>query len=268
MPDKYGIPEGGNDGAWSAKKWAGLTHTLSWKEMVATVALGGWPEKLWAEAAATAAAESGRNPFIYNTYKLGHFGLFQISREAHPAFFEPGGNGMAWVVPPENAKEGYRIYKSQGWRAWEAHTKGLHLAFLAQARAAVAAVKKGGTGTAYWQSLYSDKTRKAIWDAAVSGNPGAISEAVGGALLPGIEAGAQGTADAVMDSGAAVAASVQDLTSIASGLWEALTTPALWMRLAYGVAGVVLIAGGLFLVVRNTAVSQTVGKIIPKGATK
>lgn len=262
MPDKYGIPEGGNNGAWSAKNWAGISHTLSWKEMIATVALGGWPESKWAEAAATASAESGRNPFIYNTYRLGHFGLFQISRSAHPQFFAPSGHGMAWVVPPENAKEGYRIYKAQGWGAWEAHSKGLHLAFLAQARAAVAAVKAGGTGAAYWQSLYTTKTRELIFKAAAAGNPGAINEAIGGALFPGIEAGAVGTADMVQASGDAVAGAVGDMAQVVSGVWESLTTPAFWMRVGYGALGVVLVAGGLFLIVRTTPAAAAAGKAV------
>jgi hypothetical protein len=132
---------------------------------------------------------------------------------------------------------------------------------MAQAQAAVAAVRKKGSGTAYWQSLYTTATREKIFAAMAAGNPGALNEAIGGAILPGITAGAEATAGAVVDSGAAVADSVQDLTQIAGGLWQALTTPALWMRLAYGLTGAVLIAGGLFLIVRNTPAGQAAGKV-------
>lgn len=261
MPDKYGIPEGGNrGGAFLAYNWAKINWVLTWEEMIATVALGGWPERLWAEAAATSAAESARKPFVYNTYKLGHFGLFQISRAAHPAFFAPGGNGMSWVVPHLNAAEGYRIYQAQGWGAWEAHSKGLHLAFMAQASAAAAKVKRGGTGEAYWKSLYRPKTLEYVMGAALAGSAGALNEMIGDAIMPGIKAGAGAGGQAVVDSGAAVAESVS-MSAILSGVWEALTTPALWMRIAYGTAGVVLIAGGLFLIVRTTPAGEAVGKV-------
>ena len=222
---------------------------------------------------ATAAAESGRNPFIYNTYKLGHFGLFQISRSAHGDFFAPGGNGMDWVNPAENARKGYQIYRSQGWGAWEAHTKGLHLVHLPQARAAVAAFDNkaaGRAGEAYWQSLFRPKTREYIFAAAVAGNPGALSDAVGSAIAPGVAAGAEATGDAVVDSGAAVAASVGDLAKVMTGAWQALTTPAVWMRVGYGALGVVLVAGGLFLIVRDRpavkAVAAKAASVVPGGA--
>ena len=42
MADKYGIPEGGNNGgAWTAYRWAKIDWQLSWEEMIASVALGG-----------------------------------------------------------------------------------------------------------------------------------------------------------------------------------------------------------------------------------
>lgn len=265
MADKYGIPPGGNKyGPWTARRWQNRTHTLSYKELVASVALGGWPKQLWAEAVATAAAESGRNPFIYNTFKKGHFGLFQISRSAHPEFFEPAGEGMAWVTPWANAQEAYRIYKSQGWGAWEAHSKGLYLAHLAQARAAVSAVSKGGTGTAYWNSLFTDKSRQQIAEAVVGG---AANQIVGG-VADGIADAAGATAEGTVAAGDATADTIGDMAQVVTGLWEAVTTPAFWMRVAYGATGVVLVAGGLFLMVRNTVVDQALrkaGAAIPKG---
>lgn len=262
--DKYGIPPGGNDGLWTAHKWAGLNYQLTWEEVIASVALGGWPKAKWAEAAATAASESSRNPFIYNTYKRGHFGLFQISRSAHAQFFAPNGDGMNWVNPAENAAEGYRIYQSQGWGAWQAHTSGAYVANLGQAKLAVAAFDQkaaGRSGTAYWQSLYRMQTRQNILTAAAYG--GALNDVVGGAVGGAIGDGAAGAAGGTVAAGGAVADTVGSMAQVVTGAWEALTTPALWMRLGYGTLGVVLVAGGLFLMVRNTAV-QTAGASVGK----
>lgn len=268
--DIYGIPPGGNNGLWTARKWRGIDWALTWEEMIATVALGGWPPKLWAEAAATAASESSRNPFIYNTYKMGHFGLFQISRSAHPEFFS-GSNAGAWVVPPSNAAEGYKIYQSEGWGAWQAHTSGAYLANLAQAKAAVGAFNKkaaGRTGETYWNSLYRPETRTKILAAAVAINPQPLGDAAGGAIGGGVAGGASGTAGGVVDAGGAVVDTVGSMAQVVTGAWEALTNPAFWMRVAYGFTGVVLVAGGLFLIVRNTPAGQTATQAVTKIATK
>jgi hypothetical protein len=266
--DKYGIPPGGNSGAWAAHSW-GAPYTLTWDEMIAVVALSGWPQNLWAEAAATSAAESGRNPFVYNTYKKGHFGLFQVSRDAWPEFFAPNGEGMAWINPAENAKKGYAIYKAQGWGAWQAHSEGAHLAYLGQATAAAKKIAAHGGGTAYLQSLIRPQTGDEIIKRALASNPGAVNQIIGDAIAPGIQAGAEATAQATVDSGSAVASSVGDMATVVRDLWQALTTPALWMRVGYGVAGVVLVAGGLFLMVRTTATAQVAkqaGTVIRKAA--
>lgn len=268
--DLYGIPPGGNNGVWSVRKWRGIDWALTWEEMIATVALGGWPANLWAEAAATAASESSRNPFIYNTYKKGHFGLFQISRAAWPQFFT-GSNASAWVVPPENAAKGYAIYRQQGWGAWEAHTNGTYLANLAQAKAAVAAFNKkaaGRTGKTYWESLYRNDTRVKVLGAALAINPQPLADAAGGAITGGVAGGAEGAAGGVVAAGGAVTDTVGSMAQVVTGAWEALTTPALWMRIAFGLTGIALVAGGLFLVVRHTEAGQQAAGAVTKIATK
>lgn len=268
--DKYGIPRAGNPGLYTAKSW-GKPYTLTWEETIACVALGGWPQDKWAEAAATAASESSRNPFIYNTYKHGHFGLFQISREAHAEYFAPQGDGMDWVTPWSNAAEGYKIFQSQGWGAWEAHTNGTWLANYAQAKTAVAAYKKkagANLNTKFHQDVFRMSTREAVVNALAAG--GAFSGIAGEAIAGGVGAAADATAGAVVDSGAAVASSVGDMAQVVTGAWTALTTPAFWMRVGYGALGVVLVAGGLLLVARNTpAVKSAVAglkSVTPAGA--
>lgn len=264
--DIYGIPAGGTSGAYSIRKWKGLNWALTWEEMIATVALGGWPHAKWAEAAATAASESSRNPFIYNTYKKGHFGLFQISRSAHPEFFT-GTNSSAWVVPPDNAAKGYEIYQSEGWGAWEAHTSGTYLANLAQAKAAVIAFDKkaaGRTGKTYWESLYRNDTKLKVLGASLAISPQALADVAGGAVAGGIGGGAEGAAGGVVAAGDATVSAVGQMGQVVTGLWTALTTPAFWMRVAYGVTGIALVGGGLFLMVRNTSAGQAAGQTVTK----
>lgn len=273
--DKYGIPPGGNNGPFIAKKWKGITYTLPWQELMACIALAGWPQDKWGMAGAVAAAESSRNPFIYNTYKKGHFGLFQISRAAWPAFFdESKDGGMDWVSPIANAQQGYAIYKKQGWGAWEGKTNGGYLAFFPQAMTAAADLQRktglhGGDEKGYWNSLVSQKTFSLILkaldvsgaDIAAVGTAG-LGEAIGGA--------ADATASGVVDSGAAVASAVNDTFGFLPDLWKALTTPALWMRVGYGTLGVILVGGGLFLIVRQRpavqAAAKTVASAVPGGA--
>jgi len=270
--DKYGIPQpGGNNGPYAAHKWKGINYTLPWQELMASIALAGWPQDKWGMAGAVAAAESGRNPFIYNTYKQGHFGLFQISRAAWPDFFaESKDGGMDWVSPIRNAEYGYKIYKKQGWGAWEGKTNGGYLAYYPAAMEAAANLQRktgvhGGDEKGYWNSLISQKTfgymLKALdvsgADIAAVANQG-LGEAIAGAA----DATAQGT----VDSGAAVAASVKDTFGWLPDLWTTLTTPAIWMRFAYGLTGVVLVGGGLFLIVRNRPAVQKTAAAVKKAA--
>ncbi|MFJ2307657.1 hypothetical protein [Streptomyces sp. NPDC087787] len=258
--DKYGIPKGGNPGpAWSVKWYANNKFQLPWNELVVYIALAGWPEKLWAEAAATSAAESSRQPFIYNTYKRGHFGLFQISRSAHADFFAPHGDGLKWVDGQLNASEGYRIYQAQGWGAWQAHTTGAYLAFLPQAKAAVAQVKRKGTTEAQLRAQFGkkggDEMIKVIAFDPDSGRPGGVVDSITGSI--GDAAGA--VADAT---------GLDAVGNFLSDAWEAVTKPSFWMRLGYGVLGVGLVGGGLMLILREQPAVQKAARGLTAVATK
>lgn len=269
MADKYGIPEGGNNGAWGVKYWKNNQYILPWSELLASIALGGWPREHWGMAAAVAAAESSRKPFIYNTYKKGHFGLFQISRSAHPQYFnESTDGGMRWIAPWYNANMGYQIFKSQGWGAWEAKTNGAYLAYYPQAMTAAADLSRktglhGGDEKGYWQSLISKRTHAHLINAldGAAGLADLANSTVGGAVADAGAAAGQG----VVDSGTAVAQAVGDSFGWMTDAWELLTTPAVWMRAAYGITGVALVAGGLFLIVRNTPGGKAAGTAV-KGA--
>lgn len=271
MADEYGIPEGGNNGPYSAHTWGGHKLVLPWKELMAMIALAGWPQNDWGMAGAIAAAESSRQPFIYNTYKKGMFGLFQISRAAWPDFFA-GGNKQ-WVAGTANAKQARIVFKKQGWKAWEAYTNGGYLAYYPAAMAAAADLQRktglhGGDEQGYWNSLISKKTFDATM-AAMGVTGQAVSDAIGASLTQAIGTAADATAQGTVDSGAAVASAVNQSFGWLPDFYRALTTPAIWMRFAYGAAGVVLVAGGLFLIVKNRPVVQktasAVASAVPAG---
>lgn len=254
--DKYGIEQpGGNKGVWTAKKWKGQDYKLTWSETMAILALAGWPRDKWGMAGAVMSAESGRNPFIYNTYRQGHFGIFQISRSAWPDFFAPNGEGMRWVAPWENAAVAYQIYKKQGWGAWEAHTNGTYLAYYPQAMEAAANMGRKlavhpNDEKGFLRSQIREKTVLAVIGAA----GGDVRPIAGEAIAEGIAGAANATAEGVLDAGGAVQSTIADMAI--TDIWRALTTPALWMRLAYGVTGIALVVGGLYLIVQQTPVMK------------
>lgn len=242
MADKYGIPAGGDPYPGKVKYLGNNKRALTARELLQVLKDAGWPEKSRTLAAAVCLAESGGKPFIYNTYKRGHFGLFQISRSAWPEFF--AGDSDQWADPVANARQALKIKNQQGWKAWEGYTNDR------------------------WH-----KYRNEVADAALDelrGRP------FGGGLLGdiyenGLSETIGGAADAIGDAAEGVVENTSDALGldILSDVWEQLTKPAFWMRVAYGLTGVVLIAGGLFLIVRNTpavkgAVS-TVANVTPVG---
>jgi hypothetical protein len=223
---------------------------LTMEEIVASVALGGWPENLWPTAAAVADAESvGGAINVYNTYKEGHYGLFQISKSSHPGFFS---SGKSWVSPIENSKEAYRIYQDAGnsFKPWEAYTNGRYAPGLLSATAAVGAVKvKRSTsqkkGADFYLSLYRANLREAFiflglppLGEAVAGAIGDAAEATGNASMQTAESVAEGLAR-VQSSG------IFGVAQVIVGASRALTDPSWWIRAAQVVVGSGLLMIGL-----------------------
>lgn len=235
MADKYGIPAGGDPYPGKIKYWKGDKRRLSAAEILEVVKRAGWPENKQDLATAVALAESvGGAPFVYNTYKAGHFGLFQISRSAHGAFF--AGDSEQWADPVANAKEALRIYKAQGWGAWQAYTNG------------------------NWKD-YRNEVARVMLDAGSVWRGGGLL----GDLLKDPAGTVAGAAGAVAETVEGVADSV--VPDVLSDAWEALTKPAFWMRLAYGLTGMVLVAGGLFLIVRSTPAAQAAAGAVKSAAS-
>lgn len=256
--DKYGIEwPGGNKGAWGAKRWKNADFKMTWEETMACLMVAGWPRNMWGLAGAVMSAESGRNPFIYNTYRKGHFGVFQISRSAWPEFFGADGMNEQWMQPWINAEKAYAIYQKQGWKAWEGYTNGGYLAYYPVAMEASANFgrklsvhpndEKGFASSVLWKRVVP-KVLSVSGAAAKIGGVAAegVADAIGGA--------ANATAEGVTDAGGAVVDTIADMA--VTDIWRTLTTPALWMRLAYGVTGIALVVGGLYLIVQQTPVMK------------
>lgn len=239
MADKYGIPEGGDPYPGKVKYLAGNKRRLTVREIYA-VCKATWPAGKAELATAVALAESGGSPFIYNTYKKGHFGLFQISRSAWPEFFEGGSD--QWADPTKNSAKAVEIYERQGWGAWQGYTDG--------------GWKNHREEVASVALRYDGKPIKGLLDDIQSQGLGTV---LGNAY------------EAVGDAAATVADKASTGLDVLADAWEAVTTPAFWMRIGLGTLGVVLVAGGLFLVVSNSSTAKSVAsgavKATPVGRT-
>lgn len=231
MADKYGIPEGGDPYPGKVKYLGDNKRKLTARELFQVMKEAGWPERDRFLAVTVALAESEGSPFVYNTYKRGHFGLFQISRSAWPEFFTAGDQ---WADPVANAKKALEIKNKQGWGAWEGYT---NKRFRQYENEVADAALDDLRGRPFGAGLLGDIKEKGL-------------ASVVGTAVDAVEE----TAEGVVDSALGVA-------DVLGDVWEALTTPAFWMRVAYGATGVVLIAGGLFLIVRNTPAGQAAGKV-------
>lgn len=64
------------------------------------------------------------------------YGVWQINSQAWPELFR----NYRWYDPVDNAAMMNHVYNVQGVHAWSTYNQGLHLRFMAQARAAVEAV--------------------------------------------------------------------------------------------------------------------------------
>jgi len=230
----------------------GKAVTLTWQETVASLALGGWPESLWVTAAAVVDAESSRAINIYNTYLEGHWGLMQIGKKQHPAFFAKKG---AWLSPWDNCAEGYRIYKSQGWGAWEAKTNGRYSGGLVQATAAVNAVKikrnkSSKSGPEFYKSLFRPELLEGlIFMGAVGGGQEGLADSIAGA--------GEITGGVIADSGEAVAAAAASQAGAITGGIQLLVgaarwiaDPGSWIRVVQVLAGGALLVGGIAIVAK------------------
>lgn len=264
-------------------KYLGTTKVqLTYEETVAALGLGGWPQNLWAKAAAVISAESNRTANIYNTYLQGHFGLMQIGQQQHPEFFKSMSNPGDWMDPRANCQEGYSIYKAQGWGAWQSATNGAYAPYLIQATAAASSVKSriakdqlapnaiqsmGPHGKQAILQSYLAQKGDGIIARLQAVELGQGAQSVVSSLAAGTEkgfdvAGSAGTA------AAQVAASMQSNAIfgavemlVGAGAW--IADPANWIRVAQVFAGGALLVAGISIVAKPVTGAAT--SVIPAG---
>lgn len=225
---------------------------LSYVEVVAAVALAGWPESEWATATAVIAAESDRVTNIYNTYLEGHWGLMQIGKKQHPDFFKKA----QWWSPADNAKEGYRIRKSEGWKAWEAYTNGRYSGYRLQAASAVQSVRLKRNANKisqhplsdekFYESLFSEKLKAGLTMLMVS------------KVADSVEGGTEAVGDTIGASGEGILAAAQQIQSnsifggittlIGAAKW--ISDPGNWMRVGQVILGGGMVLAGVAIVAR------------------
>ncbi len=194
--------------------------------------------------AAVAMAESSGRTGVVNS--IGATGLWQINQPVWVKKYSKW--TVKWLQNPiNNAIAAKQVYKDQGVGAWEVYTSGAYKRFYDE-DVSNASLKPSDLNLTQSQ-----------FDAAVEGMEGVlVGETEGEGWLEDELNTLDATGQFVISA------------------WETLTTPAFWMRIAYGITGVTLIAGGLFLIVRNTpavkSAAQSVkqaGSVTPVGrATK
>lgn len=199
--------------------------TLTQSQVYAVAVAAGLPNpKLMA---AIAMAESSGRTDVVN--EIGCVGLWQINQPEHvkanPTWT------VAWLKNPlNNAMAAKKILREQGLGAWEVYT---------------GPDGKGSDGP-YRDHLNSPITQ-------VSWDPNWLDPLD---ILP------EGTEEK-MEEGLRDVPGVGTAIEIGEALGrtvDVITNPRTWLRVAYGITGVILVAGGLFLIVRNTAAGRAVGK--------
>ena len=241
--------------------------TLSYDQVVAALALAGWPQKLWATAAAVISAESSRDCTIYNDYLQGHYGLMQIGRQQHPDYFASLSNKYGWTDPVSNCTYGYKLYKEQGWGAWEGHSTGRYTGYLLQATVAVGnvltqikrdqLVPTGGVS----QSTMGPHGKQAVLQSYLT----PITQKITAIQLlkptvEGIATVADDSAGVITAAGQA-SADVLKVTNLKLGsVLDWITDPGAWMRIAQILVGgaVVIVAVAKIAAPAATATASAV----------
>lgn len=135
--------------------------------------------------------------------------------------------------PGVNAAAAYNLWKAKGWGPWSAHNNGTYLAYMLQATAA---------------SPSSQAAANALGSIQDAGN------VLGGAV----------------DAAQSVAQGALGAAQSAVGFLQDLQNPELWQRIGKVIVGGVLIAGGLFILVKSAAANLAGGLVgdVAKSALK
>lgn len=230
-------------------------------QVVAALALAGWPKDQWATGAAIAMAESTNNPTAVNP-QSGAAGLWQILPSAHQDLFKKLPKPDDWKDPFVNAFMALQVWKGRGskWDVGGWATYGGHVYNQALPAAQAAAsqlsqqLEQAGSTTAQHQIL--GDILKPV-DPLV-----AQAMALAGAgqdVLKGIAGGASTLGGVISATGPAVASSVfqwpAEITSFFStaaddlgklgGFFSNLFNPATYVRTGAGLIGIIFLIMGI-----------------------
>ncbi|MBW5252044.1 hypothetical protein JGS39_24095 [Streptomyces sp. P01-B04] len=262
---------------FTVKVLGGVRLQLTYEEVVASLAVAGWPENEWMTATAVIAAESDRVCNIYNTYKSGHYGLMQMSASAHPAWFKALPNKNAWTEPSINCKGGLTLWRQSKYQPWEAYTNGRYAGFILQAQAAVSSYKskrkKYGSATATAEKIFRPKIIEGLVSLQMGAGLQSVADAIAGdAKLTAdtVQAAGDGTASAVNDVADAVNAGSGGLlgaAQLALGAGKWLGDAGNWLRIVQVIAGGALLIGGIAIVAKpaTAAAGKVATAVTPVG---
>jgi hypothetical protein len=212
---------------------------LTVKQVAALAYDAGWRGNDVVIATAVAGAESSYDPNAEGPRlcsKGGARGLWQINVCVHTC--------PNVTDPKANAACAYRIYRSQGWRAWEAHSNGSWKRFQADAARAYAELQG--------ESRAQGAGMGAIVKAALAGLGATTGPAGDAASLAGN----------VVDTATAVADLTRTLAEFANRLGAWIADPDNWGRVAKVLAGGALIVAGVGIIAKPAVSALPAGKAV------
>lgn len=225
-------------------------------------------------------AESSGNAMAHNTNAAtgdNSYGLWQINMLGSMGPSRRKSFGISsndeLFNPSVNARAAYKIYKSQGLRAWSTYSNGDYKKYLGAAGG-----KSAGLGNGYSRADYASYstggttvdltkapagTTQAAWDDLLRVFPPyELYKFFQGDPLPDIP---EGLADFVpgLEGLSSIAKSVEKTTA-----W--ITTPSNWVRVLYVIGGGVVIVAGIAYLAKDTAIQGVAGSALKavKGGAK
>ncbi len=236
----------------------------TYEEVVAALALAGWPTGQWATAAAIVNAESSRNLTAQNA--SGAYGWMQILKSAHPTLFQgfPDDDPFWWAEPITACTMGLKVWQGQGgsFEPWTTYNSGAYRLYLTAASQAVTEVQAAAAKAATLKDGYTAILKPLESQVAGILELGALAGTLGD-LQSTLNGVAAGTGQAVVSTGATVASTLS-WTGLLEGFLGDLTKTGTWVSVAYIVGGVVLLLVVLVQALKSSSAVQSAAAIATK----
>lgn len=227
---------------------------LSNAQVAAAAYAAGFRGEDLAKMTAIAKAESSNRTDVFNGTCC--YGLWQINKNAHQnTVWEAN-----WKDPVVNARMARKIFQSQGYGAWEVHSKGTYLMYMPAARRAARRVENiaqgkgeqkgdaGGVSDWIWNII------KGAGNVVPGGNP----------LGPNAEDTLSGQ---VANKG--LLGGFGSFFSVGvTNFFEWIADPKMWLRVSYWIAGGILLIVALFKLTGDNKVSESTKRIASMAVTR